>query len=154
MARQFNQFIKNRYQQTWHTIEFSNNRHTRHHPNQRSGSLRSNFSNLPDPAKLCKSAFPRFPLHRKAPAPSAAHQSARHFPGCSKKGVGRYFSASAAATRKTLHAPEGPRKSSHHGLLHACTAAIFLHPGPPLGVPSYAATKPPTVLLGNSDHGR
>jgi hypothetical protein len=26
--------IKNRYQQTWHTIEFSNNRHTRHHPNQ------------------------------------------------------------------------------------------------------------------------
>src|SRR4029078_7257740 len=42
-----NQFIKNRYQQTWHTIEFSNNRHTRHHPNQRSGSLRSNFSNLP-----------------------------------------------------------------------------------------------------------
>jgi hypothetical protein len=34
MARQFNQFIKNRYQQTWHTIEFSNNRHTRHHPNQ------------------------------------------------------------------------------------------------------------------------
>jgi hypothetical protein len=39
--------IKNRYQQTWHTIEFSNNRHTRHHPNQRSGSLRSNFSNLP-----------------------------------------------------------------------------------------------------------
>jgi hypothetical protein len=28
-----NQFIKNRYQQTWHTIEFSNNRHTRHHPN-------------------------------------------------------------------------------------------------------------------------
>jgi hypothetical protein len=29
MARQFNQFIKNRYQQTWHTIEFSNNRHIR-----------------------------------------------------------------------------------------------------------------------------
>ncbi|MFJ5697604.1 hypothetical protein, partial [Arthrobacter sp. NPDC093139] len=28
-ARQINQFIKNRYQQTWHTIEFSNNRHIR-----------------------------------------------------------------------------------------------------------------------------
>ncbi|WP_354176229.1 hypothetical protein, partial [Arthrobacter nitrophenolicus] len=23
--------LHNRYQQTWHTIEFSNNRHTRHH---------------------------------------------------------------------------------------------------------------------------
>ncbi|MDF9751302.1 hypothetical protein M2428_002768, partial [Arthrobacter sp. ES3-54] len=32
---QFNQFNTiNWYQQTWHTIEFSNNRHTRHHHNQ------------------------------------------------------------------------------------------------------------------------
>jgi hypothetical protein len=31
---QFNQFNTiNWYQQTWHTIEFSNNRHTRHHHN-------------------------------------------------------------------------------------------------------------------------
>ncbi|MGY4544216.1 hypothetical protein ACVWY0_004160, partial [Arthrobacter sp. UYNi723] len=31
----FNQFNTiNWYQQTWHTIEFSNNRHTRHHHNQ------------------------------------------------------------------------------------------------------------------------
>lgn len=97
-----NQFIKNRYQQTWHTIEFSNNRHTRHHPNQRSGSLRSNFSNLPDPAKLCKSAFPRFPLAGRSPA------RVRHTAKCTvfqavRMGVGRYLSASAAATRMTLH---------------------------------------------------
>ena len=106
-----NQFIKNRYQQTWHTIEFSNNRHTRHHPNQRSGSLRSNFSNLPDPAKLCKSAFPRFPLAGRSPA------RVRHTAKCTvfqavRKGVGRYLSASAAATRMTLHGPGGTRKSS------------------------------------------
>ena len=57
---QFNQFNTiNWYQQTWHTIEFSNNRHTRHHHNLSRGSLRSNFPNLPEPAELCKPAFPR-----------------------------------------------------------------------------------------------
>jgi hypothetical protein len=44
--------IKNRYQQTWHTIEFSNNRHTRHHPNQ-------TFRIAPEQLfKLTRSAFP------------------------------------------------------------------------------------------------
>jgi hypothetical protein len=103
--------IKNRYQQTWHTIEFSNNRHTRHHPNQRSGSLRSNFSNLPALSKLCKSAFPRFSLAGRSPA------RPRHTVECAifqavRKGVGRYFSASAAATRKTLHGRRGACKST------------------------------------------
>ncbi|MFB9667970.1 hypothetical protein ACFFPK_07535, partial [Glutamicibacter nicotianae] len=40
-----------RYQQTWHTIEFSNNKHSRHHtshPVMATASLRSNFSNLPE----------------------------------------------------------------------------------------------------------
>ena len=32
-SAQSTNYIHNRYQQTWHTIEFSNNRHTRHHPN-------------------------------------------------------------------------------------------------------------------------
>jgi hypothetical protein len=52
----FNQSKNNRYQQTWHTIEFSNNRHTRHHPHPPKGpeSLRSNFSNLPEPAAQSK----------------------------------------------------------------------------------------------------
>lgn len=117
-----NQFIKNRYQQTWHTIEFSNNRHTRHHPNQRSGSLRSNFSNLPDPAKLCKSAFPRISACRKAPT------HPRHTAKCTvfqavRKGVGRYLSASAAATGTTLHGPEPNRKSHPDGTLHNHTSA-------------------------------
>ena len=69
---QFNQFNTiNWYQQTWHTIEFSNNRHTRHHhnPNGR-GSLRSNFSNLPESGTLCKSAFPRPTNH-----PTRPHQN-------------------------------------------------------------------------------
>ena len=59
-SSQFNQSITiNWYQQTWHTIEFSNNRHTRHHHNLSRGSLRSNFPNLPDHQQQCKSAFPR-----------------------------------------------------------------------------------------------
>ena len=37
---QFNQFNTiNWYQQTWHTIEFSNNRHTRHHHNQQQSRI-------------------------------------------------------------------------------------------------------------------
>ena len=58
-SSQFNQSITiNWYQQTWHTIEFSNNRHTRHHHNHHSRrSLRSNFPNLPGPGPQCKSRF-------------------------------------------------------------------------------------------------
>ncbi|WP_216699799.1 hypothetical protein [Arthrobacter sp. H5] len=54
----FNQSKNNRYQQTWHTIEFSNNRHTRHQttPKQALPSLRSNFSNLPAKPNPVKSA--------------------------------------------------------------------------------------------------
>jgi hypothetical protein len=57
-SSQFNQSNTiNWYQQTWHTIEFSNNRHTRHHHNNNRGSLRSNFSNLPGSGPRCKSRF-------------------------------------------------------------------------------------------------
>ena len=70
-----NQFIKNRYQQTWHTIEFSNNRHTRHHPNQRSGSLRSNFSNLPGFTPRRKSMFQD--PHRQTNQPHQAQTTSK-----------------------------------------------------------------------------
>ena len=78
-SSQFNQFNTiNWYQQTWHTIEFSNNRHTRHHHNQGRGSLRSNLSNLPEPGTLCKSAFLRSTNSPEGPHPQHAHSKVRH----------------------------------------------------------------------------
>ena len=67
---QFNQFNTiNWYQQTWHTIEFSNNRHTRHHHNQTTSrrSLRSNFPNLPESKPHCKPASPRSTAQTRIP---------------------------------------------------------------------------------------
>ncbi|WP_310050879.1 hypothetical protein, partial [Arthrobacter ginsengisoli] len=65
-SSQFNQSITiNWYQQTWHTIEFSNNRHIRstHKNNSKqlnsfvSAFLRCDISSLFHPYPLCKSGF-------------------------------------------------------------------------------------------------
>ena len=96
--------LHNRYQQTWHTIEFSNNRHTRHHPNQRSGSLRSNFSNLPAGLTLVKPAAATF---------------------ISVKLFGRVFrltlwtSAEINSTTTRPRWPTPPGAGSHHGRVAA-----------------------------------
>ncbi len=86
---QFNQFNTiNWYQQTWHTIEFSNNRHTRHHHNPDGrGSLRSNFSNLPESRTLCKSAFPRPTNHPTRPHPNPERTKRRPDPVLKFRGL-------------------------------------------------------------------
>jgi hypothetical protein len=76
-----------------------------------SGSLRSNFSNLPDLKKLCKSTFPRPALPKTAPTHNPARHQANHFQAVCQ-GIGRNLSASAAATQKTIHPHTPPRKST------------------------------------------
>ncbi|MDF9751508.1 hypothetical protein M2428_002979, partial [Arthrobacter sp. ES3-54] len=67
---QFNQFNTiNWYQQTWHTIEFSNNRHTRHHHNHsvkdRSGAT---FQTYPILGVFANSHFCDLHSLKKVPA--------------------------------------------------------------------------------------
>jgi hypothetical protein len=74
------------YQQTWHTIEFSNNRHTRHQeqPLRAAPSLRSNFSNLPAPARFRKSAQtgePHQPGPDQDPSPNPRTRQNHRLPG-------------------------------------------------------------------------
>jgi hypothetical protein len=74
------------YQQTWHTIEFSNNRHTRHQeqPLRATPSLRSNFSNLPAPARFRKSAQtgePHQPGPDQDPRPNPRTRQNHRIPG-------------------------------------------------------------------------
>ena len=60
-----NSYKINRYQQTWHTIEFSNNRHTRHHHNPISVADRSGatFQTYPIPDHYANRRF----RHPQAP---------------------------------------------------------------------------------------
>ncbi|MEC5182319.1 hypothetical protein, partial [Arthrobacter sp. CG_A4] len=57
------------YQQTWHTIEFSNNRHTRHHHNHtvadRSGAT---FQTYPVPGTKANQRFRDLHFHEWIPA--------------------------------------------------------------------------------------
>jgi hypothetical protein len=104
---------KNRYQQTWHTIEFSNNRSTRpNRPAHRPAAPhRSNLSTLPDPLPQRKPPNPA-----AAPPPPARtrpqHAKKRVPEGKKLKDFRRRSPASAAATRKTIHPPPPPRKSA------------------------------------------
>jgi hypothetical protein len=80
---QFNQSKNNRYQQTWHTIEFSNNRHYRHQKPRktRTSSLRSNFTSLPAPTHPRKSAgFHRSGCFQLDPQPAGFWDQQIPFP--------------------------------------------------------------------------
>ncbi|VXB87876.1 hypothetical protein ARTHRO9V_20181 [Arthrobacter sp. 9V] len=67
-------------------------------PQQEAGSLRSNFSNLPEQPDLCKSAFPRFPIEISAP-PDAGTLRSVPFSGCYQGGWPPRFSAPGCLTR-------------------------------------------------------
>ncbi|MBT8163409.1 hypothetical protein, partial [Arthrobacter sp. GN70] len=91
----------NRYQQTWHTIEFSNNRHTRHHPT----TVRiapEQLSKLTRTGEIKQTSVSAIHCSRGVPT-RPKHTGQRTIFRLFIKGVGRYFSASAAATRTTLH---------------------------------------------------
>ncbi|HJW00039.1 MAG TPA: hypothetical protein VJ617_13195, partial [Arthrobacter sp.] len=112
---QNNQSKNNWYQQTWHTIEFSNNRHTRHHHNQpavdRSGAT---FQTYPVSRSFANRRFRDLLLRRTGPT-RIRHAKKRAIFRLLKKGVCRYFSASAAATQKTIHGRNPHRKSTLEG---------------------------------------
>ncbi|MDR6438944.1 hypothetical protein J2790_004119, partial [Paenarthrobacter nicotinovorans] len=84
------------------------------HTHQGPGSLRSNFSNLPDQPELRKSTFPRFPVQSPAPPDTSTPGSAPFFRLLSK-GFGlrgsQLQAVSLAATQKTLHAHGHRHKS-------------------------------------------
>ena len=111
----FNQFIKNRYQQTWHTIEFSNNRHTRHHPNQTFRIAPEQLSKLTRPTSTWQIHVSATTNTRISPHPHNSTLKSEPFSRPFRRGFGRYFSASAAATQKTIHAPQPHRKSTFRG---------------------------------------
>jgi hypothetical protein len=69
-SSQFNQLIINWYQQTWHTIEFSNNRHTRHHHQHFTAVDRSGatFQTYPVSASFANQRFRDFLLPQTSPA--------------------------------------------------------------------------------------
>jgi hypothetical protein len=69
-----NQLIINWYQQTWHTIEFSNNRHTRHHHNQHSVADRSGATSqtYPIPPHFANQRF-RHPQATQEESPPGFH---------------------------------------------------------------------------------
>jgi hypothetical protein len=108
-----NQLIINWYQQTWHTIEFSNNRHTRHHHNQTTVADRSGatFQTYPTREHFANQRFRHFAVQQMGPRPVSARHKSAVFQAV-YQGVGRYLSAPAAATRITLHTVDGPRKSA------------------------------------------
>ncbi|MDP9937191.1 hypothetical protein J2T11_003562, partial [Paenarthrobacter nicotinovorans] len=115
----FNQSKNNRYQQTWHTIEFSNNRHYRHHhqPHRATGSLRSNFSNLPEQPDLGKSALPRFQTRSPSPHPANARSKAHRFSGCHQGGWPPQFPAPSCLTRgdsEDITRPQHPTQIHPH----------------------------------------
>ena len=64
--------------------------------------------------KLCKPAFPRLTIPRRVPAHNRRAKN-RTISRLFIKGVGRYLSASAAATRTTLHTNPTQNKSTPKG---------------------------------------
>ena len=107
-ANSTNSYKINRYQQTWHTIEFSNNRHTRHHHNKKPcrDSLRSNFANLPDTRTQSKSTIlTANHTSRNQPHPKPAHHKGEPFPGRSTRGLAAIFPHQRRRLRKQYTPP-------------------------------------------------
>ncbi|MFB8372147.1 hypothetical protein ACFC25_22590, partial [Pseudarthrobacter sp. NPDC055928] len=97
--------------------EFSNNRHTRHHHNQTTAMDRSGatFQTYPVSRSFANRRFRDFLLRRTGPT-RIRHAKKRAIFRLLKKGVCRYFSASAAATQKTIHGRNPDGKSTQEGL--------------------------------------
>jgi hypothetical protein len=101
----------NWYQQTWHTIEFSNNRHTRHHHNQKPAVDRSGatFQTYPVSRSFANRRFRDFPAQANRPHPYSARWKACHFQAVEEGGLSLFFRFSGGDSENNTR-PEPPRQ--------------------------------------------
>ena len=102
----------------------------------RSGATSQTY---PNPGAKANQRFRDPQLHKREPHPTPARKQAHHFQAV-QKGVGRNLSASAAATRITLHAPRTPHKSTPTP-----------HPTPPKTPPPHGNPPPHTPPAGQNE---
>ena len=123
-AQSTNSYKINRYQQTWHTIEFSNNRHTRHHHNHHSVADRSGatFQTYPVSRLKANQRFRDFRFNWRVPARrrrTNKYAIFRLFIGGRSLffrfsgGDSNYFTHPESSAQIGLHgAPQAPRRTS------------------------------------------
>ncbi|WP_217376003.1 hypothetical protein, partial [Paenarthrobacter ureafaciens] len=115
-GKKFNQSKNNRYQQTWHTIEFSNNRHLPAPPPTKGQQIAPEqlFKLTRTSSVLANQRF-RDSDRGFGPARQRSHIKANHFQAVIKGFGLRGFqpqAVSLAATQKTLHASTPTYKSA------------------------------------------